>query len=156
MTWFGSATRFLDQWHQRLPANCMDYIRRCQQDPPSPGPMDRREIGDGIVALEQSYQTRSEPRFEGHRRHYDIQYILAGDENILVCPPTGLQVSETYDDERDIIFFQTPTDWSTIRAPAGTIVILGPEDIHSPNMAPTEAAPTAKTVLKVPVGFFLQ
>lgn len=69
---------------------------------------------------------------EFHRRYLDIQYLIAGDEQIGWRPTAGCaHPTQPYDASRDIGFFSdAPQTWFTL-AP-GQFAIFFPEDAHAP------------------------
>lgn len=97
--------------------------------------------------------------WETHRRHADIQLVLAGEERFGWLPLSGAPpVKEAYEVERDACFYQPP---SPMHAPppcylplrAGDFAIFLPEDVHAPGLVPDgQAGPIAevtKAVVKV-------
>jgi biofilm protein TabA len=90
---------------------------------------------------------RSEARLEAHRHYIDIQYVIAGVEEMGWSPrancrrPQGL-----YDKARDIEFFDdAPDSYVTVRV--GEFAIFFPEDTHAPLVGEGEVR---KVVVKVP------
>ena len=89
---------------------------------------------------------RDAARLEFHRRHIDIQYVVAGEERI-GWMPTGdcHQLRQPYDMQRDVGFFDdTPSTW--LAMPAGTLAIFYPQDAHAPLAG---SGPAHKAVIKV-------
>jgi YhcH/YjgK/YiaL family protein len=77
-------------------------------------------------------RTRAEAILEAHRRYIDIQYVIAGPEE-MGWRRTGdcQKVHTPYDSERDVCFFEdTPDRWTVIES--GFFVIFLPEDAHAP------------------------
>jgi biofilm protein TabA len=91
---------------------------------------------------------RSEARLEAHRKHIDIQYVIAGVEEMGWTPRNRCQRADgPYDAEKDIEFFSdAPESYVTVRA--GELVIFFPHDAHAPLIG---AGEVHKIVVKVAV-----
>ena len=64
------------------------------------------DMGNGIIAnVDPEYMTKSESRYEVHRKMADLVVLISGKEEIWVTETGGLEVLEPYDEERDIAFF---------------------------------------------------
>jgi biofilm protein TabA len=113
----------------------------------------RVELGGGVFALEQANvgRTRETVRFEGHVKHIDLQFIVAGREVMDVEPVSRLGVSEDLTPGRDVKFFNQPDSWSTLRIATGELAVFLPSDGHRPALAWDAGARIFKTVVKVPV-----
>jgi biofilm protein TabA len=119
-------------------------------------PDGKQEIdGERIFAIVQQYQPKpiEQGKLEAHRRYWDVQYLAAGEERMGWTPlDDRLQITEPYDDARDVGFFRGHCE--LFRVPAGTFVIFGPHDVHMPSLAlevPGQATPpmVRKIVVKV-------
>lgn len=76
--------------------------------------------------------TRPMALLEAHRRYIDIQVILSGTDTMGWAPlATCHTVDQTYDPERDIVFFRDPFT-SVVAVPARCLTIFFPEDAHAP------------------------
>ena len=106
--------------------------------------------GDDLRALVQRYTTKlpHEGRWEAHRAHIDLQFVLTGEEHVGVVPIGRLQ-AEPYDAEKDIMWLTGEGDRVTLRT--GEFVLLWPEDAHMPAMAIDTPMPVLKVVIKIPV-----
>jgi len=91
---------------------------------------------------------RDGARLEAHRRYIDIQYTIAGNEEIGWCPLADCGApSGGFDDTRDIGFFdRRPATWLCV--PPGTFVIFYPDDAHAPLGG---NGPLKKAIVKVAV-----
>jgi len=107
--------------------------------------------GDKVFALVQQYQSKplSEGKWEAHRKYIDVQFVVSGAERIGWTPVDGLTLTESYNEIKDIAFYKGDGDFVTV--PAGTFVILFPEDAHMPGIAVDAPAPVTKVVVKVRV-----
>jgi YhcH/YjgK/YiaL family protein len=105
-------------------------------------------VEDRVFAIIARGQGRGrEPsRLEFHRRYIDIQYVVAGSDEIGWLPTSNCRrVASPYDAERDVGFFEdSPVTWLTL--PAGHFAIFFPEDAHAPLAG---QGPVHKAVIKV-------
>ncbi|NUQ02092.1 MAG: YhcH/YjgK/YiaL family protein [Armatimonadetes bacterium] len=85
---------------------------------------------------------------EAHREYIDIQCCLAGTDEIGYLPLAHCRKPQAdYDPTKDVqLFDDEPTTW--VKCPAGSFVILFPEDAHAPLGA---EGPLHKVVVKVAV-----
>jgi YhcH/YjgK/YiaL family protein len=118
-------------------------------------PDGRYEIdGERVFAMAQRYETAApaEPRFETHRKYIDVQFIAAGAEVIGWAPARLMEVTEPYEEGKDICFgLVKPGRWTPVRLGAGQLAVLYPEDAHAPRLAAGRPAPAVKVVVKVAV-----
>jgi YhcH/YjgK/YiaL family protein len=119
------------------------------------GASQRVELGDGVFAMEQVYETkpRADGFFESHRKYIDLQVVVEGEELIELVDASRIAVREPYASERDLIIYQDAPKTSQLRLVAGEAAIFFPVDVHMPSLRLC-AAPTLvrKSVVKVPVG----
>jgi len=114
-------------------------------------PAERYEIdGDRLFCMisKGPGQSRSEAKLESHRKYIDIQYIIAGTDEMGWKPTADCEVIDTvYDADKDIMFFKDqPDSWTPV--PAGSFVIFFPQDAHAPLVSSGEIH---KAVLKIAV-----
>ena len=104
--------------------------------------------GDVPRVLVQRYTTKlpHEGRWEAHRTHIDLQFVLSGEEHVGVAP-IGRLVAEPYDAEKDIMWLTGEGDRVTLRP--GDFVLLWPEDAHMPAMAIDTPMSVLKVVIKI-------
>lgn len=125
-----------------------DYLRQLPAQPPEIGRINLD--GERLVAIysEVGGRTRDQARLECHRRYIDIQYIIAGSDEMGWAPLHACQqcVAE-FSAEKDIQFFHDAAH-SWVRVPAGSFCIFFPEDAHAPLVSDGRIH---KVVLKVEV-----
>lgn len=113
----------------------------------------RYEIqGDRVFALVQRYETEAPaaPRFEAHRKYIDVQYIVTGSEAIGWAPLGRLDVTEKYDEGKDVCFGFVPEgEWSPVTLCAGELAVIYPADAHAPKLALGGPSKVMKIVVKV-------
>lgn len=114
-------------------------------------PDGRHEIdGDRLFCIisRAAGRPRAEAPLEAHRKYIDIQYVIAGSEE-MGWRPTAVCTRSTagYDAEKDIEFFDdTPQNWSPV--PPGSFTIFLPQDAHAPLIGQGQIH---KVVLKIAV-----
>lgn len=121
---------------------------------------DLADLPDGTVAIDgarvfailQRYRTApiDAPKFEYHRKHLDVQYVLSGEEIIGWAPASGMTASFDYDAGQDLCCgLMQPGAWSPVRLQAGQLAVLWPEDGHAPRIAAGRPCLVRKIVVKV-------
>lgn len=114
-------------------------------------PPGRHEIdGDRLFCMinKGPGRSRAEAKLEAHRKYIDIQYVIAGTDEMGTKPTADCKLPDTgYDVENDIEFFRDePESWMKVRA--GSFIVFFPEDAHAPLVS---AGEIHKAVLKVAV-----
>ena len=104
----------------------------------------RYELSDNIYINVEEYTTKTENRFEIHKKYTDIQIILEGKERL----DYGYSKPAQYNEERDIAFFDTDTV-SSVVLDGTNFVMLFPEEAHRPQMAINTPSKVKKAVIKV-------
>lgn len=91
---------------------------------------------------------RIDSRLEAHRKYIDIQYVIAGNDEMGWKPASKCKTIDVpYDENRDIAYFKDePESWSQVSA--GSFAIFFPEDAHAPLVSENEIH---KVVIKVAV-----
>lgn len=111
----------------------------------------RHEIdGDRLFCLisDGEGRGREEAPLEAHRKYIDIQYVMAGTDEMGWKPTAACEIVEVrYDPEKDIAFFgDAPQTWTPV--PAGSFAIFFPRDAHAPLVG---SGRIHKAVLKIAV-----
>jgi YhcH/YjgK/YiaL family protein len=110
--------------------------------------------GDRVFANVQRYETMmtAAPKFEHHRKHIDVQYIVSGEEIIGWAPMDRMAITEAYDADRDIGFGTVMKGrWTPLFLQAGQLAVLYPDDGHAPKLAAGASSSVMKIVVKVAV-----
>jgi len=109
-------------------------------------------VGDDVFAMVQSYQTKplAQGRWEAHRHHADIQYIVAGAETMGIAPRSAMTIAEPYTREKDLEFFRGSGQF--VRVDQGFFAIFLPQDVHMPGLLIDQPAAVKKIVVKVRIG----
>ena len=112
-------------------------------------PVGRHVIdGDTLFALVQEYATRprAEATWEAHRKYIDVQYVISGEEIIGYANIERLK-ADPYKDADDYSPLHGAGDFVTV--PAGSFMILWPQDAHAPCLAVTQPLSVKKVVIKI-------
>lgn len=114
-------------------------------------PADRYEIdGERLFCMisKGPGRSRAEAKLEAHRKYIDIQYVIAGTDEMGWKPTADCKEIDTeYDVDKDIMFFKDPPDsWTPVFV--GSFVIFFPQDAHAPLVSKGEIH---KAVLKIAV-----
>jgi YhcH/YjgK/YiaL family protein len=90
--------------------------------------------GSNLYYLVQRYQTKpaDQCKLEAHKDYIDIQFVSAGEEILAYTPIDNLEIATPYNKEKDIIFYKTPANISSINLTAGIFCVLFPDDAHMP------------------------
>lgn len=93
--------------------------------------------GDTVFANVDSYETRDyeNTRFESHDKYVDIQYMISGTETLEVVNRDALAISEDYDENRDLTFYDGDYVGRRRTISAGKFLIFCPRDAHRPCIA---------------------
>lgn len=106
-----------------------------QQDNLSELPLGRNDIdGDDVFANVQEYDTvpAAEKQLEAHRRYYDVQFVVSGEELLQYAQLEGLDEAQPFDEGNDFGLYATPERTTDVVLRAGDMAVLAPEDAHKP------------------------
>ncbi len=107
--------------------------------------------GKNIVALFQEYETRAADvvPWETHDYHYDVQFMVAGEESIGYGPREGSKIIQPYNakDDYDIIAPINNPDYFKITG--DRFAVLLPELAHQPRVLSGKAMAVKKICIKV-------
>ncbi len=124
-----------------------DFLRRTDLAALAPG---IHELdGRALYVNVQAFITRplAEGRWEAHRRYIDLHYVFAGGERIGYAPAASLTPG-AYDAERDFMPL-TGEAGALVPVPAGSFMLLWPDEAHMPGLAVDDPAPLRKIVVKI-------
>ncbi len=115
----------------------------------TPKEIGRYELGNGVFALVQSYDTKPVDlcKIEAHKKYIDIQCVLKGKELFGVADLGTQTIYEDKFEEKDVAFYHGDVDLLTLTD--GDFVIVFPEDAHRPQQG--DGSHVEKVVVKVPV-----
>ena len=107
-------------------------------------------VGDSLFCMisKGAGKVRTEAKLEAHKKYIDIQYVIAGSEEMgwkatIECH----DISEPYSAEKDIMFFNDEVKtWTAV--PPGSFVIFFPTDAHAPMVGEGEIHKVVCKILK--------
>jgi biofilm protein TabA len=156
----------LSELFRELPlfAEAFEYLRHCFTKGTAEhscllgmaeGDTFRRELRDGVYAMESVYttRTRGDCFFESHRRYIDVQALVEGEEAIEILGIDRMRVTADYVADKDLVKYADSDFASRLRLVPGDLAIFFPPDGHMPCLRMAESRPVLvrKTVVKVPV-----
>ncbi|MDB4583478.1 YhcH/YjgK/YiaL family protein [Draconibacterium sp.] len=114
-------------------------------------PLGKQELeGDHLFINLDEYISRDkkDTRYESHKKYIDIQYVVEGEELMGITTLDKVQVTDPYDEEKDVGFFEYEGG-NYVKTTPDNFVIFFPEDVHRPMMKVNENAPVRKIVVKI-------
>lgn len=135
--------------YKDIPQNVIDFIKNLTPQIE----LGRYEIDSNSYANIEEYETKkiSDCKFEAHKKYIDIQMLLLGIEELDYTPVKGLKISEEYDNNRDIMFFENPDRiLDSVILATGKFALIYPHEAHRPQMAfRGESKKVKKVVVKI-------
>lgn len=112
-------------------------------------PEGRTEVaGDAVYLNKMSIATKTEGRFEMHRRYADIHIVLSGCERAEVAERVGKELVP-FDEAKDCGFWEAETR-AVCRLEPGSFLLNPPGEPHKPGLAADGvSAPLVKCCVKV-------
>lgn len=107
--------------------------------------------GDKLFANVQSYNTKEDAPFEGHRKYIDIQYMIKGVEKIGVVDYKNCSTIENYNEEKDIEFLKINVEPNYQTLEEGDFLVFFPQDAHQPALDFKEKLFVKKVIVKVAI-----
>lgn len=95
----------------------------------------------------QEYETKPVQKLEAHKKYIDIQIVVKGEEFMGYTNIKNTEVTEEYDEERDVMFLSGEVD--KVKATEGTFVVFFPFDAHMPSLSVTEPKYAKKAIFKI-------
>ncbi len=89
-------------------------------------------------------------KFEAHKKYIDIQMLLEGSEELDYISVDGLNISEAYDEQRDVMFFKNPQKLpDTLQLKPFKFALIYPHEAHRPQMGNGQKVKKAVAKIKV-------
>lgn len=107
--------------------------------------------GEHIFANVQTYFTKDDAPYEGHRKYADIQYMIKGCERIGVTNYQNCSTTEEYNVEKDIEFLKNNSSNQYQMLEEGEFLVFYPQDAHQPALNPNEKLNVKKVIVKVEI-----
>lgn len=103
--------------------------------------------GDEVFFNLQEYETKPTQKLEAHKKYIDIQVVAIGEEYMGYTNIDNTSLSESYDNERDVMFLNGNVD--KLLATNKNFLIFYPEDAHMPALAVKEPKKVKKAIFKI-------
>ena len=137
--------------YNKIPQKVIDFVAGLNEDTPC----GRYEINKKCFATVEVYSTKpfSSAIYEAHEKYIDIQLLLLGEEKIFYKCKDKISYPQTYDKERDIIFYNEmiPEDSHFVKLDGTNFVVIYPHEGHAPQVQTTELPMRVKkVVIKLP------
>ena len=110
------------------------------------------ELNEDIFANLQEYYTKNpkDTEFEVHRKYYDIQYVISGEEKMSFGCLENLKVTKEYDETKDVAFGECPS--SSVIVQEGYFTFFAPKDAHKPCLnVSKENKKVKKVIVKIKI-----
>lgn len=104
-----------------------------------------------IFANVQSYDTKDNAPYEGHRKYIDIQYMIKGSEKIGVTDYSNCSTVEPYDSTKDIEFLKNNMQDKYQILEEGEFLVFFPQDAHQPALDLDKKLFVKKVIVKVTI-----
>jgi YhcH/YjgK/YiaL family protein len=111
----------------------------------------RYEINENVYASIQTYNTKDDAKYESHRKYIDIQYIVKGEELVGVTDLSNCKTCISYDEIKDLEFYDINCEEEFIQIKEGQFLILYPHDAHKPSIKKDIKSEVKKVVVKVAI-----
>jgi biofilm protein TabA len=105
--------------------------------------------GDNVYAIVTENPTKDydSTKWESHRNYVDLHCVIAGEEQIGICPVSALTVTRSYDASKDLANYSGTGEIYT--AQPGTFFLFFPADGHRPGITTGNKKPDKKIVIKI-------
>jgi len=105
--------------------------------------------GKNIFAVVSEYETKDieQGKWEGHKKHIDIQFVASGEEKIGYSHINKMKESSEYNKEKDVLFFKG--EGNLLLVNEGTFAIFAPEDVHMPGIRVENGQHVKKVIVKI-------
>lgn len=133
--------------YPNIPKEVSDFLKNLSQETQ----IGHYEISENAYANIDIYETKfvENCKFEAHKKYIDIQMLLEGEEELDYMPVEGLEISEVYDKNRDVMFFENSDKKPDIlKLKPFKFALIYPHEAHRPQM---NAGSTSQKVKKVVV-----
>ncbi|MFV0378046.1 MAG: YhcH/YjgK/YiaL family protein [Mangrovibacterium sp.] len=89
-------------------------------------------------------------KWEAHKKFIDLQYVIAGEEQMGILPLVQAVNSLEYNEQKDVIFYGDNSGQLHLATPEAFFLFF-PSDVHRPCIKVGESAPVKKLVAKIAV-----
>ena len=113
-------------------------------------PLGRYYFDYSIYANVEEYETKERHQYESHRKYIDVQYIITGEEKMLVDTLDHLTLKTPYDPVLDRTFYFSNDCQNERLVKENDYMIFYPEDGHMPCLLNKKTSYIKKIVFKIP------
>ena len=105
--------------------------------------------GGTVYGSLQEYETKTvdKPRFEMHNKYIDIQFLVSGEETILIGKRSDMTPSEAYDESCDAAFYESSSKVTAAYMQENTFAVIYPDEPHAPCISVDKASKTVKKIV---------
>lgn len=93
----------------------------------------------------------AECKFEAHKKYIDIQLLLEGEEKIETAFTAELDITEPYNENRDVMFLSDTENKVVLPLKKGYFALFNPSDAHKPQIVFSTPKKVKKVVVKLEV-----
>lgn len=132
-------------------ADAFKFLKNINQNEFTVG---KKEIcGDNIYASLQEYFSSipENNTYEAHEKYIDVQFVLSGEEKILVADISQGEKTTEYDEQNDFALYDVSAPHTVLTLSAGDFAVFYPQDLHKPCLALNETTKVQKVVVKVKI-----
>lgn len=134
--------------HRDLWDRVFDFLRNSNLETLDTGRYVLSEDSLFVIVDEYITEDVEERKYEAHRKYIDLQYIIRGKELIGVAELDNVNLIESYDDEKDIAFYEKAKGNYRL-ADNSVFFVFFPDDAHQPCVKADQAQPVKKIVFKI-------
>jgi YhcH/YjgK/YiaL family protein len=129
------------RFYQNLSPNlkiALDYIKNLKVVDLKPGKIN---LANGVSVTSFIYMGKdiSNVKFESHRTHLDLEYIVKGVELVQIAHPDLLRLKEAYDPSKDVKYYHDAETYNQFKLNEGYFVIYYPDDAHKVGLKVNES-----------------
>lgn len=107
--------------------------------------------GEKLFANVQEYETKSEAKYEAHKKYIDIQYMIRGKELVGTNSINNCTTCDKYNADTDLEFMDCNTEEIYQTLSEGEFLVFFPQDAHKPSISPNEKLCVKKVIVKVAI-----
>lgn len=123
---------YIDKY-QNISKEVSDFLKNLTAETPT----GHYEINETAYANIDEYETKpvKNCKFEAHKKYIDIQMLLKGSEELDYMPVKDLDISEEYNTNRDVMFFENSDKLpDTLQLEPFKFALIYPHEAHRPQM----------------------
>jgi biofilm protein TabA len=107
--------------------------------------------GDDLFYIVERSETKPfrAGKLEAHQKYIDIQYLVSGEEVLAHSLLDNLHILDSYNNEKDVAFYQLPEKVTTLYLLPGMFCIFFPHDAHLPMRFLEQKQQVLKVVMKI-------